>query len=216
MIAKLVSFSPIGREAGIAKARKALSQYKIFGLNSNVEFLKRCFENESFAKGDFDSNFIPENLESLLAEEPIASEEVAAGVAAYCFLDVLELNPEMMEETGPWDKGDTYRVGYSEPRHYEFIVEAEEQTDTVKVEVLNRGESNTYDLKIEREAGEKVEYKNVMVMGMSGGVVVEVDGRVDRCIVRRAKTCRLTKKERHWRSRENARSESRELTNTRI
>lgn len=43
MIAKLVTFSPIGREAGVSKALRALSQYKILGLNTNVEFLKKCF-----------------------------------------------------------------------------------------------------------------------------------------------------------------------------
>ena len=68
MIAKLVSFSPSGRRDSITRAHRALEQYKILGLSTNIEFLKRCYENLNFIKGDFDSNFISNNLDALLVE----------------------------------------------------------------------------------------------------------------------------------------------------
>ena len=44
MIAKLVTYGPT-RSESIENMKKALKDYKIVGLNNNLKFLKRVFDN---------------------------------------------------------------------------------------------------------------------------------------------------------------------------
>ena len=181
MIAKLVTFSPNGREASIAKALKALSQYKILGLETNVEFLKRCYENSDFQKGDFDSNFIKTRLDKLLVERPLIDEEAASGVAAFCFLEAIELNPEMLEETGPWDRGDTYRMSYEETKELKFDIEVGDEVTHYTVKIANRGEPNCFDIELQKEGEEQSrQFERVWIKEEADRVAVEINGRVER------------------------------------
>ena len=67
MIAKLVTFSPSNdRSLSIDKIYKTLEKYKIFGLQTNIEFLKNIFKNKDFISGDYDTNFIETNLDELI------------------------------------------------------------------------------------------------------------------------------------------------------
>ena len=36
------------------------------GLNNNLKFLKRCISNDTFKEGEYDTNFIQENIDTLL------------------------------------------------------------------------------------------------------------------------------------------------------
>lgn len=38
--------------------QQALKDYKIVGLNNNMKFLKRVFDNQIFQQGDYDTSFI--------------------------------------------------------------------------------------------------------------------------------------------------------------
>ena len=46
--------------------KQALKDYKIAGLNNNVKFLKRVFDNSVFQQGDYDTSFIEQNIDTLL------------------------------------------------------------------------------------------------------------------------------------------------------
>ena len=65
MIAKLVTYAPTRAEA-INEMKKALRGYKIVGLNNNMKFLKRVFEDPVFAHGDYDTGFIQQRIDTLL------------------------------------------------------------------------------------------------------------------------------------------------------
>lgn len=152
-------------------------------MHTNVEFLKRCYENTDFIKGDFDSNFIKTHLDELLVEKALKDEEVASGVATYCFLEALDLNPEMLEETGPWDRGDTYRMSYNELKEWKFDVEVGDEVTKYTVEINNKEEPNCYDILLKEEGTEHTrKFENVLVKDVNDGVVVEINGRVERYI----------------------------------
>lgn len=46
--------------------KKALADYRVVGLPNNLKFLKRVISDPIFAKGDYDTSYIPENINNLL------------------------------------------------------------------------------------------------------------------------------------------------------
>lgn len=50
MIAKLITYAP-NREEAMDKMKIALQDYKVVGLNNNLKFLKRVFDNQTFREG---------------------------------------------------------------------------------------------------------------------------------------------------------------------
>lgn len=79
MIAKLVTYAET-RPAAIQKMKKAISEYKIVGLQTTLPFGKFVMENDHFINGDFDTHFVKKyySPEALLdgqnSEETLAAE----------------------------------------------------------------------------------------------------------------------------------------------
>lgn len=61
MVAKLIVHGANRNEA-IARMKRALSEFVIEGIETNIEFQKRILENESYVKGDFDTSFLQKEL----------------------------------------------------------------------------------------------------------------------------------------------------------
>ena len=65
MIAKLVVHGRDRTEA-LRVLRKALDEYKVVGVSTNVEFLRTLAGNEAFIQGDVETGFIPVSIRSPL------------------------------------------------------------------------------------------------------------------------------------------------------
>jgi acetyl-CoA carboxylase, biotin carboxylase subunit len=86
MIAKLIAWAPT-REACIAKMRRALAEYEILGVQTNIPFCRFVMEHAAFTSGDLTTHFVqdhyrPEYLPAPSAEEAIAAAAVTAHIAA--------------------------------------------------------------------------------------------------------------------------------------
>lgn len=57
MIAKLIVHDKTRLEA-INKMKRALSEFYIEGIHTNIEFLLKILDNKKFVNGDFDTSFI--------------------------------------------------------------------------------------------------------------------------------------------------------------
>lgn len=57
MISKLISYGAT-REIAINKMKRALRDYKIYGVKTNISFLLSLLEDESFIKGDYNTQYI--------------------------------------------------------------------------------------------------------------------------------------------------------------
>jgi acetyl-CoA carboxylase biotin carboxylase subunit len=80
MIAKLVVWGE-DRATAIARARRALVDYRIVGIPTSIPFFLALFEDDGFNEGTYDTGFItPEWLEDNLSGPP--SDELLAVVAA--------------------------------------------------------------------------------------------------------------------------------------
>lgn len=91
MIAKLIVWGK-NRSVALRGLRRALDDYQIGGINTNIEFLKRCCETPAFIEGGVTTNFINEN-ESTLLKTPALSTEIGV-MAAMAYL---------VHQSGTWD-----------------------------------------------------------------------------------------------------------------
>jgi acetyl-CoA carboxylase biotin carboxylase subunit len=85
MISKLAVWAP-DRDGAIARARRALGEYVIHGITTNIAYLTAVLDHPAFRAGDYDTGFCARHRDELLprpggALEPIAA--IAAAVAAF-------------------------------------------------------------------------------------------------------------------------------------
>jgi acetyl-CoA carboxylase biotin carboxylase subunit len=79
MISKLVVWGE-DRPAAVARMRRALDEYQVRGIDTNLAFHRRCLRHPAFVAGDYDTGFIGRNAAALA---PAADErELTAAIIA--------------------------------------------------------------------------------------------------------------------------------------
>lgn len=65
LLSKLIAWGE-NRSVALSRINRALTEYHLAGILNNISLLKWIIENEKFAKGEYDINFIEENLIPLI------------------------------------------------------------------------------------------------------------------------------------------------------
>jgi acetyl-CoA carboxylase biotin carboxylase subunit len=82
LLSKLVVWAGDRREA-IARMQRALAEYEIFGIQTNIPFFRRVLEHPDFLAGRLDTGFIDRVLAGgLMSEEPRSEEEECVAMLA--------------------------------------------------------------------------------------------------------------------------------------
>jgi 3-methylcrotonyl-CoA carboxylase alpha subunit len=81
MVAKLIVHGDT-REQALARLDEALSQTRIVGLTTNVQFLRHIIRTDSFATAKLDTALIQREDKALFAQEPVGLPLAAASVVA--------------------------------------------------------------------------------------------------------------------------------------
>ncbi|MFO7524177.1 MAG: acetyl-CoA carboxylase biotin carboxylase subunit [Ignavibacteriaceae bacterium] len=85
MISKLITWGNNRKEA-IRKMNRALSEYYISGLTTNIQFLNTIIQHKDFQSSNYNINFIDDNIDNLIARmistENVQDEEAAAVFSA--------------------------------------------------------------------------------------------------------------------------------------
>ncbi|KAI0066706.1 hypothetical protein BV25DRAFT_1849352 [Artomyces pyxidatus] len=123
MIAKLVVHAEDRTEA-LRILRKALDEYHVVGVSTNIEFLRSLAGHQAFIDGDVETGFIPKHREELFPPLPDPSPELLAQAALFA---VLRDHPE--QSTSPWTSLASRRFGGDV---YEHIITL--QTETGELE----------------------------------------------------------------------------------
>lgn len=79
MISKLISHGAT-REIAAGKMKRALKQYKIIGINTNISFLLRLLECDEFKNGNYNTQFIEKDFLNRKHVQP-SGEEITAAVS---------------------------------------------------------------------------------------------------------------------------------------
>jgi propionyl-CoA carboxylase alpha chain len=87
LIAKLITWGR-DREEAIARMKRALDEYKIFGVSTSIPFCHAVMQHEKFLAGEFDTHFIENeyvgaDAKEVLDEDDIKQEQIAAIAAAW-------------------------------------------------------------------------------------------------------------------------------------
>ena len=102
MIAKLIVWGP-DRETAARRMRRALADYEVVGVATNLGLLRAITEHKAFLTADLDTGFIARHDPSGPIREP---DQAAIAAAA---LSVIGEHPAE-EPADPWDLADTFRL----------------------------------------------------------------------------------------------------------
>src|SRR5687768_321804 len=81
MISKLVVWGE-DRRTAVARMKRALDEYQVRGIETNLAFHRRCFRHAEFIAGEFDTGFIGRNAQELAPHADDAELEAAIIAAA--------------------------------------------------------------------------------------------------------------------------------------
>jgi acetyl-CoA carboxylase biotin carboxylase subunit len=81
MISKLCTWG-LDRTAAIERMRRALDEYHVGGIRTNLPFHRRVMRHPAFVAGDYDTGFIERHRAELAPAEPTADEREQAAIAA--------------------------------------------------------------------------------------------------------------------------------------
>jgi len=85
MISKLSVWAPTRREA-IERARRALGEYVVKGITTNVRYLKGILSHPEFIAGDYDTSFLTREHETLQGkEDPQLTEAALLASVVYAY-----------------------------------------------------------------------------------------------------------------------------------
>ena len=133
MIAKLIVWGE-NREIALQRMQQALSQYRIAGVITNIDFLKRLVVNEAFKAAELRTDFIEHNHPSLFAPCPNTLPIALAQIALYL---TLAPNPagspkQTADPTSPWHLQDAWRMNAPSQWQASLLVGPDEHGVTVK------------------------------------------------------------------------------------
>ncbi len=114
MLAKLIVHGKT-REEALARLDQALSQTRIVGLNTNVQFLRYVVRSPSFANANLDTALIPRESAVLFNQEPVGLTMAAAAAVAQTLL-----SEKALEGVDPFSRRDGWRSHGVNVRRFEF------------------------------------------------------------------------------------------------
>jgi acetyl-CoA carboxylase biotin carboxylase subunit len=89
MISKLIVWGRT-RAGAIDRMKRALSEYKISGVKTSIRFLQNIMNNSDFVDGKYDTHFIENHIESLMAEKQKCDPHCEDIAIITAFLDYTE------------------------------------------------------------------------------------------------------------------------------
>ncbi|MDE2370543.1 MAG: acetyl/propionyl/methylcrotonyl-CoA carboxylase subunit alpha [Burkholderiales bacterium] len=140
MIAKLIVWGADRRQA-LARMRQALAQYRVVGVQNNVEFLARLIALPAFAEADLDTGLIEREHEALFPQR----EQVPDEVWLLAALAEVERDQRLAERAAagasdrdsPWRRFDGWRLNGRATR--QLLLRAGEVQQAIGIESQSGG-----------------------------------------------------------------------------
>ena len=123
MVAKLIVFAS-DREKAILRLRRALGDYTLLGVPTNLPLLRRIAHHPSFEIGETTIDFLEEHELTEAPPAPSPPEEAVLLAAAGELSRTPTGRPDDLFSAGPWRLGGTIRLRYQAGQE-EYSVEAE-------------------------------------------------------------------------------------------
>jgi len=116
LLAKLIVFGET-REQALRRFQTALNEVEIVGVVTNLDLLRAVLKSDNMARGDYDTEFVANNLDALTQEgvPDVGLDRVLLAAAASIFLanvrrTALEESRAVGDEWSPWAATDAWRL----------------------------------------------------------------------------------------------------------
>ncbi len=178
MIAKLIVWDE-DRDQALRRLGKALSEYRISGMKTNVDFLYNLATCEPFKQADLDTGFIGKHREIIFHS---GEKDIAQGVALGALYLVLAQAQQgkssaaaTVDPHSPWNFTNAWRL--NEPHVHRFNLTLAGQDYPVTVEQIGEGCATRYNISAAN--------KTVRAQGKLAGteLYADIDGYRSRVIV---------------------------------
>ncbi|MDR6397846.1 acetyl/propionyl/methylcrotonyl-CoA carboxylase subunit alpha [Herbaspirillum seropedicae] len=105
MIAKLIIWGP-DRDAALRNMQRALAQYQVVGLATNIAFLQRLVAGQAFSTADLDTGLIERHRDTLFPPPSSPNTEtLALAIAA-----IVQQEHAQAERSDPWSQRNGWRL----------------------------------------------------------------------------------------------------------
>ncbi|BEV18035.1 acetyl/propionyl/methylcrotonyl-CoA carboxylase subunit alpha [Herbaspirillum sp. DW155] len=171
MIAKLIVWGA-DRDAALRNMARALAQYQVVGLATNIGFLQRLIAGEAFATADLDTGLIERHREALFpAPLRPAPDTLALAVAA-----LLQQEQRSQSNGDPWARTHGWRLNMPLRRMLSF----EDDSGHSSVLVEYGGDGRHWQLQIEGRT-----HTLALHEGSAERLLINLDGRTLRADIAR-------------------------------
>jgi 3-methylcrotonyl-CoA carboxylase alpha subunit len=145
MIAKLIVWDE-NREKALQRLTRALREYRISGMTTNVDFLYNLANCEPFRNADLDTGFIEKHHSDIFHDSEAELEQELPLAALYLLLEQ-ERSAQLARDssgdvTSPWSEPSAWRL--NEPYLHKFELCVHEQVYEVSAEQLGKRGDTRY------------------------------------------------------------------------
>ncbi len=144
MVAKLIVHGDTRAQA-LARLDEALSQTRIVGLTTNVQFLRHIIRTDSFATAKLDTALIQREEKALFTQEPLGLALTAAAVVAHTLH-----HEQTLQGQDPFSRRDGWRAYGVATRNFGFVFHG-----TPHVALLTYGHDGSLQLSVAGAAGDR-------------------------------------------------------------
>jgi 3-methylcrotonyl-CoA carboxylase alpha subunit len=140
MIAKLIVWDE-DRPRALQRLERALSTYRIVGVMTNIDFLRRLATNNAFRAEELSTDFITRHESTLFAEAQLPLDYLVPLANLYLTLKRQFADKPTNDPTSPWNASDNWKMN-SPAIHASTIIVADEEFTVHTVHTENQ----TYDM----------------------------------------------------------------------
>ncbi|KAG9324441.1 hypothetical protein KVV02_004461 [Mortierella alpina] len=176
MIAKLVVHGE-SRTAALRILRKALSEYEVVGLNTNIEFLKTLAAHPAFIAGEVETGFIKKYEDDMFKPAPPLDPATVAQASLMLVLKDLEATKQAAIAAGDASSPFTLNSGLrlNQISEQQLAFKLEEQDVKVGVEFNKDG---TFNVRVQTPSKTTLFSKVMAKLAGESSVIAEIENRM--------------------------------------
>ena len=149
MIAKLIVWDE-NRDKALARLTKALTEYHIDGVVTNIEFLYNLANSAPFKAEQIDTGFIDKNQDLLMLNNEQNIKALLPIAALYLMLSSQQNNSSSVQDQySPWSFGNAWRANEQHLQNLELMVG--ENSFSIQVSQTGVGSQSVFDIKIDQQ-----------------------------------------------------------------
>lgn len=149
MIAKLIVWDE-NRDKALARLTKALSEYHIDGVVTNIEFLYQLASSAPFRNEQIDTGFIDKNQHLLMLNEERDVQALLPLAALFLMLSRQQIFSSSQDQFSPWSLGNAWRANEQHAQSLELMVG--DKTYSVLVTQSGTGSQSVFDIQIDQQS----------------------------------------------------------------